>query len=112
RNGRCLLSSAFTWWPHSSISSSIATGSCNGCCRDKVTTSSMDSGARLIDGLHLYDIAVFRVIADRLKFRRVDLKQPIFPLPRISLGNDGFAMRVVPVFRQRRGRSFHGAAIF
>ena len=44
---------------------------------------------RLVDGLDADDIAIIDVAADCLDLCRIDLKKPLLPLSRVSLGSDG-----------------------
>src|SRR6187200_2515121 len=74
--------------------------------------ASVDLGACwLVDWFQINNVTAVDVVADRLEFCRVNLKQP--PVPRfwMSLRGDGLATRGVSILRQRPHRSFHRGAV-
>src|ERR1035438_10213284 len=74
--------------------------------------SLVDLGAcSLVDGLHINNITIIDVVADRLEFRRVNLKKPPAPLSWMSRRSDLLATCGVSILRQRPHRSFHRVAV-
>src|SRR5689334_17142057 len=66
---------------------------------------------RLVDGLDADDIAIIDVAADCLDLCRIDLKKPLLPLSRVSLGSDGLATSSISILCQCPHCSFHCTAV-
>ena len=71
----------------------------------------MPVAAALVDGLHINNITIIDVVADRLEFCRVNLKKPPAPLSWMSRRSGLLATCGVPILRQRPHRSFHRVAV-